>query len=203
MTNKNRIVFAASVALCVLGAAHTATAQGSFSHMTVTGRTTQPIGHYEYCKVYPADCSIKTRDTSPMHLTRARWDELVQVNADANNTIVPVTDQEFYHVEEYWTYPDHYGDCEDYVLYKRKKLMQLGWPASVLLVTVVRQANGDGHAVLTVRTDRADYVLDNLVNKILPWNEAGYHYLKRQSASNSGAWEGIDDSRTTTVGSVN
>jgi len=203
MTNKNRTAMAVMVALGVLGTAHTATAQGSFSHMTVTGRTTQPIGHYEYCKVYRADCSIKSTNTKPVHLTRARWDELVQVNADANRSVTPVTDQEFYHVEEYWTYPERYGDCEDYVLLKRKMLMQRGWPASALLVTVVRQANGDGHAVLTVRTDRADFVLDNLENRIVPWNEAGYRYLKRQSASFSGAWEGIDDSRTTSVGSVN
>lgn len=203
MTINNKIVFATIVALGALGAAHSANAQGGMSHMTVTGRTTQPIGHYEYCKVYRADCSIRTSDTKPMQLTRARWGELVQVNDKANRRVQPVTDQEFYHVEEYWTYPDRFGDCEDYVLLKRKMLMQLGWPASSLLVTVVRQANGDGHAVLTVRTDRADYVLDNLRNEIVAWNEAGYRYLKRQSASFSGAWEGIDDSRSTVVGSVN
>lgn len=203
MTIKKKIVLATFVAISALGAAHSANAQGASSHMTVTGRTTQPIGHYEYCKVYKSDCAIHSTDTRPVQLTRARWNEMVQVNDEANRKVQPVTDQEFYHVEEYWTYPDRFGDCEDYVLLKRKMLMQLGWPASVLLVTVVRQANGDGHAVLTVRTDRADYVLDNLESRILEWNEAGYHYLKRQSASNSGAWEGIDDSRATVVGSVN
>jgi predicted transglutaminase-like cysteine proteinase len=39
-------------------------------------------------------------------------------------------------------------DCEDYVLLKRRMLMQAGWPREALLVTVVRDKKGDGHAVL-------------------------------------------------------
>jgi predicted transglutaminase-like cysteine proteinase len=31
--------------------------------MVVTGRTTQPIGHYEYCKEYRSDCEVRSRDT--------------------------------------------------------------------------------------------------------------------------------------------
>ena len=31
-----------------------------------------------------------------------------------------------------------YGDCENYVLLKRRLLIQSGWPREVLLVTVVR-----------------------------------------------------------------
>ena len=76
---------------------------------------------------------------------------------------------------------------------KRQMLLQRGWPASALLITVVRQANGDGHAVLTVRTDRADYILDNLNTEIKPWNETPYVYLKRQATQHSGKWEDIAD----------
>ena len=64
--------------------------------------------------------------------------------------------------EEVWAYPTTEGDCEDFVLLKRRKLINRGWPVGSLLVTVVRQKNGDGHAVLTVLTDRGDLVLDNL-----------------------------------------
>ena len=80
--------------------------------------------------------------------------------------------------------------------------MERGWPASSLLITVVTQANGDGHAVLTVRTDRAEYVLDNLNNKILPWSQTPYRFLKRQSANHSGHWVALDDPRNVVVGSV-
>lgn len=166
------------------------------AHMDVTGFTSQPIGHYEYCKRYRSDCSIRTSNIKPVKLTRKRWNDLVEINSYSNNTIAPLTDMEAYKTEELWVYPESYGDCEDYVLMKRHMLMQRGWPASSLLITVVRQPNGDGHAVLTVRTDRADYVLDNLDGKILPWNKTPYTFLKRQAAKHSGRWETIIDAKT-------
>ncbi|MEL7429439.1 MAG: transglutaminase-like cysteine peptidase, partial [Pseudomonadota bacterium] len=142
-----------------------------------------------------SDCSIKSSDVSAPKLTRERWNELVSVNSYSNNTIRPVTDFEAYQIEELWVYPTSYGDCEDYVLMKRHMLMQRGWPASSLLITVVRQPNGDGHAVLTVRTDKADFVLDNLEDRIMPWNETPYTFLKRQASGHSGHWEKISDRR--------
>lgn len=202
MTRQGMKVLAVAVAFGIVGTNAAEASQGTSNHMIVTGRTTQPIGHYEYCKVFGEDCSLRARNGKPMALSRARWQQLVETNERVNRGIRPATDLDLFGVEELWTYPEEYGDCEDYVLLKRHMLMQLGWPASTLLVTVVRQRNGDGHAVLTVRTDRADYVLDNLEDGILPWNETEYHFLKRQSAEHSGRWEGIDDSRSSIVGSV-
>lgn len=174
----------------------TTTAAAAQSIMQTGGLTSQPIGHYEYCKRETRDCRIRARSTAPVKLTRARWAEMVEANAHANNTVRPVTDLEYYGTEELWVMPKTAGDCEDYALMKRAELMARGWPASALLVTVVRQRNGDGHAVLTVRTDRGDYILDNLNGRILPWNETEYSYLKRVSAAHSGQWETIVDSRT-------
>lgn len=195
-------MLAVAVVFGIAGTSAAEANQGTSNHMIVTGRTTQPIGHYEYCKVFGEDCNIRARSAKPMALSRARWQQLVETNQRVNRGIRPATDLDLFGVEELWTYPEDYGDCEDYVLLKRHMLMQLGWPASTLLVTVVRQRNGDGHAVLTVRTDRADYVLDNLEDAILSWDETEYHFLKRQSAEHSGRWEGIDDSRASIVGSV-
>ena len=56
------------------------------------------------------------------------------------------------------------GDCEDYVLLKRKMLMQAGWPRQALLITVVRDEQGDGHAVLTVKTDKGDIACEHVVS---------------------------------------
>ena len=67
---------------------------------------------------------------------------------------------------------------------------------------VVRQKNGDGHAVLTVRTSNGDYILDNLEPRILAWTDTDYTFLKQQSARNSGVWVSIDDDRNVAVGSV-
>lgn len=197
----NNILVKAALAFSFLGSGIQAAEAGRDSIMTVGGRTSQPIGHYEYCQKMAGDCQLVSRNTRPVKLTQQRWSEMVRANARANSTVTPVTDLEYYGTEELWTLPKAYGDCEDYALMKRRELMALGWPPSALLVTVVRQPNGDGHAVLTVRTDRADYVLDNLNGRILPWNETEYTYLKRQAAAHSGRWESIRDTRSV-VGSI-
>ena len=69
-------------------------------------------------------------------------------------------------------------------------------------MTVVRKADGEGHAILTVRTDRGDFVLDNLNAEVLPWAQTGYRFLKRQSSQNTGRWVTIEDGDQTLVGSV-
>lgn len=163
--------------------------------MTVLGRTSQPIGHFNYCHENPSDCSVNASNPLAPKLTKEKWQQMIEVNYYANNSVTPVTDMEQYKREEHWTLPDKFGDCEDYVLLKRQLLIDKGWPVSSLLVTVVRQSSGEGHAVLTVRTANSDFILDNLSSKILPWNKTEYHYLKRQSTLNSGNWTDIQDSR--------
>ena len=107
-----------------------------------------------------------------------------------------MTDMEHWGVVERWNYPDDgYGDCEDYVLLKRKMLMQAGWPREALLVTVVRDKNGDGHAVLTVKTDKGEYVLDNQIDEIRLWSDTGYRFVKRQSQADPNVWVSLGDTR--------
>ena len=115
-------------------------------------------------------------------LTPKAWADMVKVNDWVNDNIKPMTDLEHWGVVERWNYPDDgYGDCEDYVLLKRRMLMQAGWPREALLITVVRDKKGDGHAVLTVKTNRGEFILDNQEAEILAWNKTGYRFVKRQS----------------------
>lgn len=173
------------------------------SNMQTNGRTTQPVGHYELCKRLPVECNTKTANQAPVELTRSLWAEIVAINNDVNTSITPRTDMEMWGVEEYWSYPDTgFGDCEDYALEKRRRLMQLGVPAGDLLLTVARQPNGEGHAILTVRTSLGEFILDNLDTRVLAWNETDYTYLKRQSERNSGVWIAINDGRADAVASV-
>jgi predicted transglutaminase-like cysteine proteinase len=165
----------------------------------VIGPTTVPIGHAEFCKSHKAECGMNVRVVEVETLTEAKWNELVEVNFDLNVRIRPETDEDLYHVAEYWTYPDGRGDCEDIALAKRRQLIELGWDASALLMTVVKQFNGDGHAVLMVRTDRGDLVLDNQENKILVWNTTPYQFVKRQSQTDAGKWVAISDTRAEIV----
>ena len=138
----------------------------------------------------------------PADIAKVARRKLVQVNNVVNAAVTAMTDQDYYQVAEYWAYPDAgYGDCEDFALAKRKALIEAGWNPSTLLVTVVREAKGTGHAVLMVRTDRGDLVLDNQDGRILVWNETPYTYLKRQSQADAGQWVDLVDPRTTFVAS--
>jgi predicted transglutaminase-like cysteine proteinase len=170
--------------------------------MAKSGLTTRPAGYHEFCKRHRDECQIKTRGDARVHLTPTRWNDLVVVNRAVNRAITPVTDEELFGHEEVWVYPTSMGDCEDFVLLKRRELIKRGWPVGSLLVTVVRQKNGDGHAVLTVLTDRGDLVLDNLQEQVKVWSQTDYRYVKRQSEFDTGRWVAVDDSRTPSVGSL-
>lgn len=163
--------------------------------MQTAGRTTQPIGHYEFCQRAPGECR-PTDQAAPHALDRRSWAAMVEVNNHYNTTVVPLTDMQIWGREELWSFPGDVGDCEDFVLAKRDRLMTMGFHASNLLITVVRQPNGEGHAVLTVRTDRGDFILDNLVGAIADWRDTPYTYLKRQSTRHAGRWETVRDDRT-------
>ena len=200
MIKKTILVGVALVITCLTAQADPIMSNAAF--MKTGGRTSQPIGHYEFCQTYKNECNIKSGTEQPVALTSKIWSLLVQVNSSVNAKIQPATDMDVWGKAEVWSYPTTAGDCEDYVLLKRKMLNEAGIPLSNLLITVVRQMNGEGHAVLSVRTDRGDYVLDNLEPRIRPWNETSYDYLKRQATNNTGAWVSITDDRQVLVGSI-
>ena len=148
-----------------------------------------PIGWIEFCAEYPQDCSVQPLQPRDLVLSAKAWKELVRINRLVNDTIKPITDLEHWGVVERWNYPDDgYGDCEDYVLLKRRMLIEAGWPRQALLITVVRDRRGDGHAVLTVKTEKGEFILDNQNEEILLWSETGYHFVKRQSQSDPNLW---------------
>src|SRR5271154_4663267 len=138
-----------------------------------TGETTKaPIGWGEFCIEYDPECDTQPSVTRDAILSARAWADLTRINLWANTNIKPITDMEHWGVVERWNYPDDgYGDCEDYVLQKRKMLMQAGWPREALLITVVRDKNNDGHAVLTVKSDKGEYVLDNQTDDIVLWSD--------------------------------
>ncbi len=170
------------------------------SAMPTAGRANPPIGYVSFCASFPAECQ-RHGEIDAVAITRNLWTELIAVNRVINKRIEPVTDLEFHNTEEYWTLPKDRGDCEDYVLLKRQALIRQGWPSGALLVTVVFDEVGDGHAVLIVRTDRGEFVLDNKIDEIRIWSQTPYRYVKRQSVSDPDIWVAINDSRWT-VGST-
>jgi predicted transglutaminase-like cysteine proteinase len=169
------------------------------AYVAVGEVTRPPIGWVQFCEERPWECKVEAREARDVQLTKVAFKELDRVNRYVNDHVKPMTDLEHYGVIEKWTYPeDGYGDCEDYVLLKRRMLMQLGWPREALLITVVRDKKGDGHAVLTVRSDKGEFILDNQEAEILPWSDTGYRYVKRQSQSDPNVWVSLGDNRPTT-----
>ena len=186
--------FVMSAGLCVAGGSP---AVADSLDMQVGGWTNPPVGYIDFCKNYPAQCVARGRDEAEA-LTEATWRDLREVNVGVNRNIAPVTDRDFYGKDEVWTLPDAFGDCEDYVLLKRKLLVERGWSTSDLLVSVVFDEVGDGHAVLLARTTRGDFVLDNKTDRVLRWYETAYHFVKRQSVSDPNRWVVVGDPRWTT-----
>jgi predicted transglutaminase-like cysteine proteinase len=186
--NKGRITgFVVATILCGLSA--TAHAAGEKLYASLGDTTRAPIGWVEFCSENPAECRGGATQPRDIVITQTAWKDLVRVNRWVN-------DMDHWGVIEKWSLPDDgYGDCEDYVLLKRKMLIEAGWPREALLITVVRDKKGDGHAVLTVKTDKGEYVLDNQNENVLAWTETGYRFVKRQSQSDPNVWVSLGDNR--------
>ena len=158
--------------------------------------TRAPIGWVEFCADNPRDCRTGATQARDIVMTQAAWKDLVRVNRWVNETIKPMTDMDHWGVIEKWSYPtDGYGDCEDYVLLKRKMLIDAGWPREALLITVVRDKKGEGHAVLTVKSDKGEFILDNQNEDVVAWTDTGYRFVKRQSQNDPNTWVSLGDSR--------
>jgi predicted transglutaminase-like cysteine proteinase len=183
--------------LAALLAAPTASiAQERVAFIAVGAITTPPIGWAEFCIEYAPECDTRPSLPRDVALSTHAWSELKRINVAVNTSIKPMTDMDHWGVVERWNYPDDgYGDCEDYALQKRKLLIAAGWPREALLMTVVRDANGNGHAILTVKTDRGGYILDNQTNDVLLWADTGYRFVKRQSQSDPNVWISLGEPR--------
>jgi len=187
----------AAAMIAILGAASAAGAE-RVTYVAIGSQARPPIGWVEFCNENAKECATASTEARDVVLTSTVWKDLIRVNRWVNETIQPVTDMDHWGVVERWSYPDDgKGDCEDYVLLKRRMLMQAGWPREALLITVVRDKRGDGHAVLTVKTDKGDFVLDNQEEQILLWSETGYRFVKRQSQANPNNWVSLGDTRPT------
>jgi predicted transglutaminase-like cysteine proteinase len=203
------IVCTAALAVSVGGTAaneRTASLGGSSApservvYVAVGEPTRAPIGWVEFCVEYKPECAVKPSTPRDVVLTPKAWSDMVKVNSWANDNIKPITDLEHWGVVERWNYPDDgQGDCEDYVLLKRRMLMQAGWPREALLITVVRDKKGDGHAVLTVKTNRGEFILDNQETQVLVWNKTGYRFVKRQSQSDPNTWVALGEPHAPTT----
>lgn len=147
----------------------------------VTGEARPVLGWVNFCERHRDECSLDTSEPSTIALTPRIWQTIVSANRKVNNTIKAVTDQDHWGIPDSWDLPtDGLGDCEDFQLLKRKLLAEAGLPRRAMRITVVVDEKGEGHAVLMIRTDRGDFVLDNKTSTVLSWHQTGYVYVKRE-----------------------
>jgi len=199
MGSSTKTIIKRGVAAGIIGLALFASPSGSTADertlfISIGESTRPPIGWVEFCVEYDPECKTKPSTPRDVVLSTKAWKDLERVNNWVNTNIKPMTDMDHWGVVERWNYPDDgYGDCEDYVLLKRRMLMQAGWPREALLITVVRDEHGDGHAILTVKTDKGEVILDNQRDEILLWSDTGYRFVKRQSQSDPNVWVSLGD----------
>jgi predicted transglutaminase-like cysteine proteinase len=189
-------VVAAAFAASIIGAAFVTFGQASettpprASYAAVGGQTSVPYGWVDFCGRRPEECSLGKLTPLDVRLTRATWSTLNRINRRVNGAIEPETNLAHWGTMlDHWDYPvDGKGDCKVYALYKRKLLIDAGFPRQALLMTIVKDLEGEGHAILTVKTDHGEFILDNLTDDIRPWNATGYTYLKRQAQYDPNVW---------------
>lgn len=166
------------------------------SSMRTGAETPPPFGYVGFCRRHPGECDGSITSPSRVTLTDARWRQLQRINSQVNSEVRPVEDSVLYDRPEWWSYPSaRGGDCEDFVLLKRRRLIEAGWPADALLIAVVRQRNGEGHAVLLAVTEEGEYVLDNQSRRIVTWEDAPYTWVKRQSRHHPFVWVRVERGR--------
>ena len=169
--------------------------QPQASYAAVGGQTKIPYGWIDFCGRRPEACDVEPLPAVDLKLTSEAWKKLDRINRQVNASIQPISNLDHWGtIVDHWDYPvDGKGDCKIYALYKRKLLLEAGVPRQALLMTIVRDLEDQGHAILTVKTDHGEFVLDNLSDEVRPWTATGYRFVKRQSQQDPNIWVSIDD----------
>ncbi|MFO3797509.1 MAG: transglutaminase-like cysteine peptidase [Anaerolineales bacterium] len=141
----------------------------------VNAASKAPLGFQLLCLQQPQEC--RGGGSSSVSLTDSLLSVIERVNSQVNRAIRPQNDR----AGDVWTVGARAGDCEDYVLTKRRALINAGLPPSALRIAYVK-AQGVDHAILVVKTDVSDLVLDNLASNIVPLRSTGYRLIAISSA---------------------
>jgi predicted transglutaminase-like cysteine proteinase len=164
------------------------------TYAAVGAPTSVPYGWADFCRRYAGECDGGPLAPLDVNLTPSAMKEIERVDKWVNAHVKPVSDMEHWGVIDQWDYPtDGKGDCEDYALFKRKILIDEGFPRQALLMTVVKDEHNEGHAILTIKTNAGEFVLDNMNDEVKSWDRTGYRFVKRQSQTDQKVWLQIGD----------
>ncbi|MBO9653031.1 transglutaminase-like cysteine peptidase [Agrobacterium sp. SOY23] len=152
--------------------------------MTTTRSTIAPIAFAKFCED-AADQCIRIGDRDTVELTKENRAELQRINYEINTSISYAGERDG---EDDWKLNPASGDCEDFAVTKRQRLLRAGWPSGALRIATARTTEGIGHAVLIVSTSQGDMVLDNRTNVVKPWKAVDLKWIKIQSHENPRVW---------------
>jgi predicted transglutaminase-like cysteine proteinase len=173
----------------------TAAASPTAATLREGGFALAPFSFVKFCLDYPGDCP-KSAGPGRIRLTAAHMAELASVNRAVNAAIRPTPDTS---AMRFWKLNVSVGDCNAFAVEKRHQLIARGWPAAALALTVVKTSWGEGHLVVTVRTDQGDLVLDSLRSAVIAWQKTGYDWIMRQSEANPQFWVDLDGGEAGTM----
>ena len=164
----------------------------SIAHIQFNVPVLAPMAHTMFCLQYPSDCRVRkiVFRGGAVKLTAERRAELERVNNEVNRAIIPERNVEGLAGEK-WLISPRSGDCNDYAVTKRHKLLVRGWPARALLLSEVVTSWGEHHLVLVVRTQNGDFVADSLTPKIRSWSKAPYQWVRIQSPNSPVFWSSV------------
>ncbi|MFV0282104.1 MAG: transglutaminase-like cysteine peptidase [Rhodoblastus sp.] len=189
-----KAVFGASLVAAAFIASPSFAGPDKVGFQKVVAVTSVPYGWVDFCQRYRGECDAPAAMPRKIGLSAKTLREIERINRWVNKNIESVSDMDHWSVIDQWDYPtDGRGDCEDFALLKRKLLAEQGFPMQALLLTVVKDKNNEGHAVLTVHTDHGDYVLDNMNDEVKDWKQTGYRFVKRQSQTDMNTWVSIGE----------
>ncbi|MGB3177271.1 MAG: transglutaminase-like cysteine peptidase [Albidovulum sp.] len=176
--------------LCLTAPAPAVGASGpSANRLVAKAPIAAPKGASDLCARHPWACATANRPPRPtaQMLQIARL-----INRDVNARTRNLSDNQQYGREEYWALPTaRGGDCEDFALEKKRRLIEAGLPPQALLIATVLDRSRNPHAVLVMRTDQGDYVLDNLRSGLSRWHLTGYSFLRMQDPKAPARWQAI------------
>lgn len=148
------------------------------------GATLAPFAHVKFCISNPDQCERKNgaRSVEFAGLVKAK---IVEINRNVNASISPVLDAPG---KEVWEIDAAQGACNDYAVTKRKRLIDAGIPSSAVRLAVAKTGSGEGHAVVVVRTNEGDMVLDNRTNSVVRWDRTDLRWIKIQASDDANRW---------------
>ena len=173
---------ALAISLVSTGGAAAYSSSGTFAARVPVIQTAAvtPLAMQYFCAQHKSECAGGGR--SQVTMSPSLMGVLKQVNGRINQAIRPERD-----TADVWELNPASGDCEDYVLSKRSALIRQGVSAGALRIAYTHTRRGEPHAVLLVRTNEGDYVLDNLNSTVKSLSASGYR-IRTLSSPNPTRW---------------